>query len=71
MRYSEALTLKPGDLVVTDGRNESYNGLVLEIESISPQHDYYCRRVTLKQPGFNNGFCIRDYDSRRLKRYEP
>ena len=72
MRYAEALTLKEGELVVIDGnRNKSYANLVLEIESIKEEDYNWCRHVTLKQPGFDNGFRIKDYDSRLLKRYEP
>lgn len=71
MRYADALTLKEGELVVIDNnRNKSYGGLVLEIESINPERDNWNIRVTLKQPGFNNSFRIKDYDSRLLKRYE-
>lgn len=72
MRYTEALTLKEGDLVIIDGnRNRSYANLVLEVESIKEEDYCWCRHVTLKQPGFDNGFRIVDYDSRLLKRYEP
>ena len=71
MRYAEAKTLKVGDLVVMDGVNKNYGGLILEIESINPIHDNWCYRVTLKQPGFNGDFRIKDYDSRLLKRYAP
>lgn len=70
MRYEEAQKLKKGELVVLDSRNKKYGGLVLEIESINPEHDNWCCRVTLKQPGFNKGFRIKDCDSRYLKRYE-
>ena len=71
MRYVEAMKLKEGDLVIIDDRNKYYGGLILEIESINPMHDNWCYRVNLKQPGFNGGFIIKDYDSRHLKRYEP
>lgn len=70
MKYTDALNLKPGDLVVIDNRNKYYGGLILEIESIRDYESNYCRGVTLKQPGFNNDFRIRDYDSRHIKRYE-
>lgn len=70
MRYAEAATLKPGDLVILDERNKHYGGLVLEVESINPEGDFWCYRVNLKQPGFNGGFRIKEYDSRHLKRYE-
>lgn len=70
MRYAEAMKLKEGDLVIVDSRNKNYGGLIMEVESIEPEYDY-CYRVTLKQPGFNSGFRIKDYDSRHLKRYEP
>ena len=71
MRYEDALLLKKGDLVVISGKpNKSYEGMVLEIDSINPEHDNWCCRVTLKQPGFDNGFRLNDYDTRRLQRYE-
>lgn len=70
MRYAEAMKLKEGDLVIVDSRNKNYGGLIMEAESIEPEYGY-CYRVTLKQPGFNSGFRIKDYDSRHLKRYEP
>ncbi len=69
MRYVEAMELKEGDLVVIDSRNKNYGGLILEVESIKPDYGYCCR-VTLKQPGFNSSFRVKDYDSRHLKRYE-
>ena len=71
MRYAEAMNLKTGDLVILDSRNKNYGGLILEVESVNPNHDNWCYRVTLKQPGFDGGFRIPDYDSRYLKRYEP
>ena len=72
MNYKDALELKVGDLVVINGKpNKHYEGLVLEIESIKQEDYNWCRHVTLKQPGFDNGFRMEDYDSRRLKRYEP
>lgn len=71
MKYAEVANLKAGDLVILDNRNKNYGGLILEVESINPQHDNWCYRVTLKQPGFDGGFRIKDYDSRHLKRYEP
>lgn len=70
MRYAEAAMLKAGDLVVLDNRHKFYGGLVLEVESINPNHDNWCYRITLKQPGFDSGFRVKDYDSRHLKRYE-
>lgn len=70
MKYTEALKLKEGDLVILDNRNKNYGGLVLEVESINQIHDNWCCRVTLKQPGFNTGFRIKDYDSRHLKKWE-
>lgn len=70
MKFAEAAKLKSGDLVVIDNRNKNYGGLVLEIESINPEHDCWSYRATLKQPGFDGGFRITDYDSRHLKRYE-
>lgn len=70
MRYAEASTLKEGDLVIMDNRNKHYGGLIFEIESINPNHDNWCYRMTLKQPGFDGGFRINDCDSRYLKRYE-
>lgn len=70
MRYAEAMKLKEGDLVIVDSRNKNYGGLIMEVESIEPEYSY-CYRVTLKQPGFNSGFRIKDYDSRHLKRYKP
>lgn len=63
--------IKAGDLVVIDHRSKYYAGLILEIESISDKSDAWCVRVTLKQPGFDNEFRIRDYDTRRIHRYEP
>lgn len=71
MRYTDAMKLKEGDLVILDGRNKKYEGLILEIESINPIHDNWCYRVTLKQPGFNGSFRVEDCDTRYLKRYEP
>lgn len=70
MKMKEALTLKPGDLVVLDHRNKHYGGMVLEIVSIN-EWTNWCMHVTLKQPGFDEGFRIEDYDSRHLKRFEP
>lgn len=71
MRYAEAATLKKGELVIiAPDRNKHYGGLVLEIESICPEHDNWCYRVNLKQPGFDSGFRITNYDTRLLKRYE-
>lgn len=71
MRKAEALTLKEGDLVVINSnRNNHYGGLVLEIESIKQEDYIWCCHVTLKQPGFDVGFRIRDYDTRLLQRYE-
>lgn len=72
MRFIEAKTLKEGDLVVMDDKQSTrYFGLILEVDSIKP--DDYDRfvYVTLKQPGFDGEFRIKDYDSRRLRRYEP
>ena len=69
MTMKEGLTLKKGDLVVLDDRNKHYGGLVLEIESIT-NGDVWCRRATLKQPYFDEGFRIKDYDTRHLKRFE-
>lgn len=69
VRYTEAMELKAGDLVILDNRTKYYGGLILEIESINPLHDNWCYRVTLKQPGFNGSFRIVDYDTRHLKRY--
>lgn len=69
MTMKEALTLKKGDLVVLDDRNKHYGGIVLEVESIL-DGDNWCRRVTLKQPYFDQGFRLRDYDSRHLRRFE-
>lgn len=71
MRNTEAANLKVGDLVIVDSRNKHYGGLVLEIESISPEHDWCGYLVTLKQPGFDCGFRIKDYESRHLQRFEP
>lgn len=71
MRYAEAAKLKPGDLVILDDRNKHYGGLILEVESINPEEfGRWCYRVNLKQPGFDGGFRIKEYDSRHLKRYE-
>lgn len=70
MRYAEAMKLKEGDLVIVDSRNKNYGGLIMGVESIEPEYSC-CYRVTLKQPGFNSGFRIKDYDSRHLKRYKP
>ena len=71
MRYEEAMNLKEGDLVIVDARSNCYGGLILEVESVDPEHDNWCYRVTLKQPCFNSNFRIKNHDSRRLKRYEP
>lgn len=71
MRYAEALKLKIGDLVVVDTRNKTLGGLVLEVESVKQEDYNWCIHVTLKQPSFDAGFRVRDYDSRLLKRYEP
>lgn len=71
MRYTDAKLLKKGDLVVIDHRNKYYAGLILEIESINNDCDNWCGHVTLKQPGFDNEFRIKDYDTRHLQRYEP
>lgn len=70
MKYDEALKLKKGDLVVMDNRSTHYIGMVFEIDDIT-SIDNWCLRVTLKQPIFNNDFRIHNYDTRRLKRYEP
>lgn len=70
MKYEEAGKLKPGDLVILDSRNKNYGGLVLEVAEVNPVHDNWCYRITLKQPGFDEGFRIKDYDSRYLQRYE-
>ena len=71
MKFVEALQLKEGDLVVVNGnRNRRHGGLVLEIESITLGYgDFHYCLVTLKQPGFDGGFRLKDYDSRLLKRY--
>lgn len=71
MKYTDSKLLKKGDLVVIDHRNKYYAGLILEIESITNDCDNWCGRVTLKQPGFDNEFRIKDYDTRHLQRYEP
>lgn len=70
MKYTEAANLKIGDLVIMDNRSKSYGGFVFEIESINPEHDNWCHRVTLKQPSFDKGFRLKDCDTRYLKRYE-
>ena len=69
MKMKEAKMLKVGDLVISDDRNKYYGGLILEIESIS-DGDNWCRRATLKQPNFDGGFRIENYDTRHLKRFE-
>lgn len=74
MRFAEAAKLKEGDLVVYDPiRSKNYGGLILEVESVCHKDSDFnwCYRVTLKQPGFDNGFRRVDVDSRYLKRYEP
>ena len=71
MRYAEASELKKGDLVVVSDGRGGYGGLVFEIESIEPPYEPWCRRVTLKQPGFDGGFRKSNCDTRLLKRYEP
>lgn len=68
MRKEEAAKLKKGDLVVVN-TGTRYIGLVLEVESIIP-FDNWCYHATLKQPGYDYGFRIKDYDTRRLKRLE-
>lgn len=71
MKYAEAAKLKKGDLVVIDKtRNKVYGGMIFEIDEINTKHDIWCYRVTLKQPGFNNDFRIKDYDTRLLRKYE-
>ena len=70
MRYAEAALLKKGDLVTLDNRNKNYGGLILEVESVDSDDNTWCCRVTLKQPGFNGTFRIKDYDSRHLQRYK-
>lgn len=69
MTMKEALLLRKGDLVTLDHRNTHYGGMVLEVEDIS-DGDNWCRRATLKQPYFDNGFRIKNYDTRHLKRFE-
>lgn len=73
MKLTEAAKLKVGDLVIIDNRNKHYGGLILEIDSIdsTKEIEIHCYRVTLKQPGFNSEFRIKNYDTRHLKRYEP
>ena len=71
MKYAEALMLKKGDLVVVDiDRVKSYGGLVLEVVDINTDNAPWHLGVTLKQPGFDNGFCLEKYNSRLLKRLE-
>lgn len=70
MNKHKAAKLKKGDLVVIDAKGKTtYKGMVLEVESVS-LYDKWHYRVTMKQPGFDNEFRVRDYDSRLLKRYE-
>ena len=69
MKINEALELKKGDLVIYSKRNKAYGGLVFEIENIDAT-ELYNSRVTLKQPGFNTEFRIKDCDTRLLTRYE-
>jgi hypothetical protein len=71
MRYAETVNLKKGDLVVINNKNKHYRGLVFEIESIDDMHKTYITGVTLKQPGFDNGFRIKNYPTGQLKRFEP
>ena len=71
MKIKEASKLMKGDLVIiSSNRTKTYQGLIFEIESIEPKTDMWSYRVTLKQPGFNGAFRLRDYDSRLLQRYE-
>lgn len=71
MKIKEASKLKKGDLViVSSSRTKIYQGLIFEIESVEPKTDMWSYRVTLKQPGFNGEFRLRDYDTRLLQRYE-
>lgn len=71
MKIKEASKLKKGDLVIiSSSRTKTYNGLIFEIEEIRPKTDCWSYRITLKQPGFDGGFRLKDYDSRLLKRYE-
>lgn len=71
MRFVEALTLKKGDLVIiSDNQSKVYAGMVLEIVSIEPVR-HWCCYAELKQPGFDEGFCIKKYDTRRLQRWSP
>lgn len=69
MKYAEAAKLKVGDLVVINSTGKQYKGLIFEIENIESLYNY-CLHVDLKQPGYDGGFRIRQYDSRFLKKYE-
>ena len=73
MKYTEAAKLKKGDLVVINKtRSQTYGGLIFEIENVDHLgYNPWCCRVTLKQPGFDGGFRLKDYDTRLLQRYEP
>lgn len=69
MKYYEAYTLKVGDLVVVNHKLDKHHGWVFEIDDIT-HRDNYGLRVTLKQPCFDGGFRMYNYDTRRLKKYE-
>lgn len=71
MKIKEASKLKKGDLVVvSSSRTKTYQGLIFEIENIKPDMDSQSYKATLKQPGFNGEFRLKDYDTRLLQRYE-
>lgn len=70
MTIKEAMTLKKGDLVIMYRNTNHYKGMVFEVEELT-EHDTWCGRVTLKQPGFDSGFRLYNCDTRMLKRYEP
>lgn len=68
MRYIEALLLKPGDLVIYSN-SKKYDGLIFEIENIDVRNEFDCF-ATLKQPGFDTHFRLKNINIRRLKRYK-
>lgn len=69
MTIKEAITLKKGDLVIMSNNTKHYKGMIFEVEDFT-EHDNWCCRVTLKQPGFDGGFRLYNYDTRRLERFE-
>ena len=71
MKHTEAAKLKKGDLVVISAKGRTtYKGMVLEVESVVYCASRHRWLVTMKQPGFDNEFRIKEYDAVLIKRYE-